>query len=163
MDTFGLVTERALATPGTAADQLAALLRAVAALAVDRREITALWRWEGRHLADADRTKIRHRGAELIAQWAIALRDVRPTLAAADAELLGWATLSVYGSVSVHHVSPPRRRFEELLARLATAVTSWEVPAGDASRCRSVGRGDQTGRAGSAAHPGSRAPAARSC
>jgi AcrR family transcriptional regulator len=128
MDTFGLVTERALATPGTPADQLTALLKAVAALAVDRREITALWRWQGQHLADADRTKIRHRGSELIAQWGIALRDVRPGLAPADAELLGWATLSVYGSVSVHHVNPPRRRFEELLARLAAAVTSWEVP-----------------------------------
>jgi AcrR family transcriptional regulator len=126
MDTFGLVAEQALATAGTPADQLAALLRAVAALAVDRREITALWRWEGRHLAEADRAKIRHRGAELISQWAIALCDVRPTLSAADAELLGWATLSVYGSVSVHHVNPPRRRFEELLTRLASAVTSWE-------------------------------------
>lgn len=131
MDTFGLVTERALATPGTPADQLTALLRAVAELAVDRREITALWRWEGRHLADADRSKIRHRGAELIAQWGIALRDARPDLTLADAELLGWATLSVYGSVSVHHTSLPRRRFEELLARLAAAVTSWEVPDDD--------------------------------
>ena len=133
MDTFGLVTERALATPGTPAEQLDALLRAVAALAVDRREITALWRWEGRNLAEADRTKIRHRGAELISQWAIAMRDARPDLTPADTELLGWATLSVYGSVSVHHVNPPRRRFEELLARLAAAVTAWEVPAGDAS------------------------------
>ncbi len=131
MDTFGLVTERALATPGTASEQLTALLRAVAALAVDRREITALWRWEGRHLAEADRSKIRHRGAELIAQWGIALRDARPDLSPADAELLGWATLSVYGSVSVHHVSPPRRRFEELLTRLAAAVTAWAVPSGD--------------------------------
>jgi AcrR family transcriptional regulator len=131
MDTFGLVTERALATPGTPADQLTALLRAVAALAVDRREITALWRWEGRHLAEADRSKIRHRGAELIAQWGIALRDVRPDLSLDGAELLGWATLSVYGSVSVHHVSPPRRRFEELLARLAAAVTAWTPPEGD--------------------------------
>lgn len=130
MDTFGLVTEQALATPGTPSDQLAALLRAVAALAVDRREITALWRWEGRHLAGADRSKIRHRGAEVISQWAIALRDVRPALSPADAELLGWATLSVYGSVSVHHVNAPRRRFEELLARLAGAVMSWEVPGG---------------------------------
>ena len=127
MDTFGLVTERALAKPGTPAEQLDALLRAVAALAVDRREITALWRWEGRNLAEADRTKIRHRGAELISQWAIALCDVRPALSAADAELLGWATLSVYGSVSVHHVNPPRRRFEELLTRLAAAVTSWQA------------------------------------
>jgi len=131
MDTFCLVTERALATPGTPAEQLAALLRAVAELAVDRREITALWRWQGRHLADADRAKIRHRGAELIAQWGIALRDARPQLAPADAELLGWAVLSVYGSVAVHHTSLPRKRFEELLTRLATAVTSWDVPVVD--------------------------------
>jgi AcrR family transcriptional regulator len=131
MDTFGLVTERALTTQGTPREQLTALLRAVAALAVDRREVTALWRWEGRHLAEADRTKIRHRGAELIAQWGIALRDVRPALSLADAELLGWATLSVYGSVSVHHVSPPRRRFEELLTGLAAAVTQWTATPGD--------------------------------
>lgn len=128
MDTFGLVTEEALAEPGTPAEQLAGLLRAMAALAVDRREVTALWRWEGRHLAAADRAKIRHRGAELMAQWGIALRDVRDDLGLADAELLCWATLSVYGSVSVHHVSPPRRRFEELLVSLASAVTSWPVP-----------------------------------
>lgn len=131
MDTFGLVTERALATPGTAADQLSALLRAVAELAVDRREITALWRWEGRHLAEADRTKIRHRGAELMAQWGIALRDARPELAKSDAELLCWATLSVYGSLSDHHTSPPRRRFEDLLVTLATAITAWRIPDGD--------------------------------
>jgi len=128
MDTFGLATEGALATAGTPADQLSALLRTVAELAVDRREITALWRWEGRHLAEADRTKIRHRGAELIAQWGIALRDVRPELSPADAELLGWATLSVYGSLSDHHVSPPRRRFEDLMVSLAAAVTEWRVP-----------------------------------
>lgn len=131
MDSFGLVTEQALATPGTPADQLNALLRAVAALAVDRREVTALWRWEGRHLAEADRTKIRHRGAELMAQWGIALRDVRPDLPRSDAELLCWATLSVYGSLSDHRVSPPRKRFEDLLVRLATAVLEWQVPEGD--------------------------------
>lgn len=152
MDTFGLVTERALATPGAPADQVTALLRAVAALAVDRREITALWRWEGRHLAEADRSKIRHRGAELISQWAIALCDERPSLSAGDAELLGWATLSVYGSVSVHHVSPPRRRFEELLARLAAAVTSWEsssLPALELLSGTLPGKQPQPGVAGS--------------
>lgn len=128
MDTFGLVTEEALAEPGTADEQLAALLAAMAALAVDRREITALWRWEGRHLAQADQAKIRQRGGELMAQWGIAVRDARPELSPADADLLCWAALSVYGSVSVHHVSPPRRRFEELLAGLADAVLRWPVP-----------------------------------
>jgi AcrR family transcriptional regulator len=130
MDTFGLVTEEALAQPGTADEQLASLLAAMAALAVDRREITALWRWEGRHLAQADQAKIRQRGGELMAQWGIAVRDARPELSPADADLLCWAALSVYGSVSVHHVSPPRRRFEELLAGMADAVLRWPVPSG---------------------------------
>jgi AcrR family transcriptional regulator len=135
MDVFGLVTEEALAEPGTPDEQLAALLRAVAALAVERREVTALWRWEGRHLDRADQAKIRHRGGELMAQWGIALRDGRPDLPTDEAELLCWAALSVFGSVSLHHVSLPRRRFEALLAALARAVLDWpgltgaEVPA----------------------------------
>lgn len=133
MDVFGLVTEEALAEPGTAAEQLSGLLRAVAELAVKRREVTALWRWEGRHLDPADQAKIRHRGGELMAQWGIALRDVRPELATRDAELLCWAALSVFGSVSVHHVSLPRRRFEALLAALAQAVLDWPGLAGEAS------------------------------
>ncbi|HEY0454290.1 TetR/AcrR family transcriptional regulator [Actinophytocola sp.] len=122
MDVFGLVTEEALAEPGTAEEQLDTLLRAVAALAVDRREVTAIWRWEGRHLDRADQAKIRHRGTELMAQWGIALRDARPDLPKAEAELLCWAALSVFGSVSVHHVSLPRKRFEARLAGLARAV-----------------------------------------
>ncbi|MCT2583855.1 TetR/AcrR family transcriptional regulator [Actinophytocola sp. S1-96] len=130
MDVFGLVTEEALAEPGTPNEQLDALLRAVAALAVDRREVTALWRWEGRHLDRADQTKIRHRGGDLMARWGVTLRDARPDLSPADAELLCWAALSVFGSVSVHHVSPPRRRFEALLATLGRAVLDWPVPAG---------------------------------
>lgn len=129
LDVFGLVTEEALAEPGTPAEQLEALRRAIAALAVDRREITALWRWEGRHLDPADQTKIRHRGGELMAQWGIALRDARPGLSQADAALLCWAALSVFGSVSVHHASLPRRRFEARLAELAAAVLAWMPPA----------------------------------
>ena len=95
---------------------------------MDRREVTALWRWEGRHLDRADQAKIRHRGSELMAQWGIALRDARADLPKADAELLCWAALSVFGSVSVHHVSLPRRRFEACLAELAAAVLAWVPP-----------------------------------
>jgi AcrR family transcriptional regulator len=129
MDVFGLVTEEAMAAPGTPAEQLDGLLRAVAALAVDRREVTALWRWEGRHLDPADQAKIRRRGGELMARWGLALRDARPDLGKADAELLCWTALSVFGSVSVHHVSLPRRRFEACLAELAAAVLAWVPPA----------------------------------
>jgi AcrR family transcriptional regulator len=130
MEVFGLVTKDALARPGTPAERLDRLLHAVATLTIDRREVTALWRWEGRHLDRGDQTEIRQRGGELMAQWNIVLRDARPELSKADAELLCWAALSVFGSVSVHHVSLPWRRFEGCLAELAAAVLAWVPPAG---------------------------------
>ena len=63
-------------------------------------------------------------------RWSAALRAARPDLAPAEADLLCWAALSVFGSVSVHRLSLPRRRFEELLTCLATRVLrSSAVPA----------------------------------
>jgi AcrR family transcriptional regulator len=118
LDLFGLVTDEALARE----KPLHALVDAVSALAVERREVTALWRWQGRYLDKAEQTKIRKRGAELMGDWVSALRDTRPALALDDAELLAWASLSVFGSVADHHVSLPKRRFEQLLGRLACAV-----------------------------------------
>jgi AcrR family transcriptional regulator len=118
LDLFGLVTDEALAQD----EPLPALVEAVSALAVERREVSALWRWQGRHLDSADQVKIRKRGAELIGDWVSALREARPDLALADAELLCWAALSVFGSVADHHVTLPRRRFEQVLGRLACAV-----------------------------------------
>jgi AcrR family transcriptional regulator len=123
LDAFSLVTEEALAPQEDGpAEALDRLLAAVAALAVERRESTALWRWQGSHLDQADQVKIRRRGAEIMEQWVLALRDARLELAPDEAELLCWAALSVFGSVAVHHVNLPRRRFERLLAVLAGAV-----------------------------------------
>jgi AcrR family transcriptional regulator len=143
LDLFGLVTDQALAKE----KPLHALVDAVSALAVERREVTALWRWQGRHLDKADQVKIRKRGSELMDDWTSALRDTRPMLSIEDAELLSWAALSVFGSVADHHVSLPRRRFEQLLGRLACAVfrsepvvstpssvQEWQRPAAPASR-----------------------------
>ncbi|TCO52394.1 TetR/AcrR family transcriptional regulator [Actinocrispum wychmicini] len=118
LDRFGLVTDQALARD----KPLHALVEAVSALAVERREVTALWRWQGRHLDRADRAKIRKAGAELMDHWVSALLDARPTLMHDDAELLCWAALSVFGSVADHHVTLPKRRFEQLLGRLACSV-----------------------------------------
>ena len=54
LDVFGKVSSTALATGG-----VPELFAAVAGLAVERREITALWRWEGAHLARDERAAIR--------------------------------------------------------------------------------------------------------
>jgi AcrR family transcriptional regulator len=123
LDAFGQVTEEALADPADdPKGRVERLLRAVAALAVERREVTALWRWQATHLDKPERVQLRSRSADILGRWAVALRATRDTLAAEEAELLCWAALSVFGSVSVHHLSLPRRRFEELLTCLATQV-----------------------------------------
>ena len=74
LDKFGLVTDEALARD----KPLHSLVEAVSALAVERREVTALWRWQGRHLDKADQIKIRKRGSELMGDWTSALRETRP-------------------------------------------------------------------------------------
>ena len=89
----------ALESPG----QIPALLGRLAAASVERRDIAALWRWEGRHLSPEDEREIAKRSSAILADWAKMLLTVRPQLAADDAELLCWAALSVFGSVSVHH------------------------------------------------------------
>ena len=117
LEVFGEVSSSALAS-----GEAGRLFEAVASLAVERRQITALWRWQGFHLGSEDQAAIRRAGARIIEGWSVALRSARPEVAPEDADLLCWAALSVFGSISVHHLSVPRKRFEHLLAWLATSV-----------------------------------------
>ncbi|NIH87391.1 TetR/AcrR family transcriptional regulator [Amycolatopsis granulosa] len=108
--------------------QVDRLLRGIAEASVERRDVAALWRWEGRHLAPADQREIGRRSAALLAAWAKELMNVRDDLEPADAELLCWAAMSVFGSVSVHRTSVARKRFAELLAALARRVLDVRLP-----------------------------------
>ncbi|MGC7099417.1 TetR/AcrR family transcriptional regulator [Amycolatopsis lurida] len=129
IDDMEAATARAVsdsAVPGP--EQIEALLTCLAGQAVERREIAALWRWEGRHLPRDDRREIRRRSGEVLASWAKSLQLVRPDLTPEDAELLCWAGLSVFGSVSVHHTSVAKRRFAQLLVELARRVLHTELP-----------------------------------
>ncbi|WP_072476557.1 TetR/AcrR family transcriptional regulator [Amycolatopsis australiensis] len=121
-------TAEALSDAVPPADQLEQLLGLLATQAVERREIAALWRWEGRHLPKEDQREIARRSALALTAWSKALLARRPELAAEDAELLCWAALSVFGSVSVHHTSVARRRFAQLLVDLALDVLDTTLP-----------------------------------
>lgn len=126
------VTRNAIDPPqAPAPQQVENLLAALAELAVERRELAALWRWEGAQLSRDDQADIRSQSAELLGAWRGALRGIRPELSDADAELLCWAALSVFGSVAVHRSSVPKRRFEHLLAGLARQVLHTELPPRD--------------------------------
>jgi AcrR family transcriptional regulator len=108
--------------------QISALLSGLATEAVERREIAALWRWEGKHLPKEDQREIRRRSSAVLAAWTKALLAHRPELEPEAAELLCWAGLSVFGSVSVHHTTVAKRRFIELLVQLAQAVLHATLP-----------------------------------
>ncbi|MFC4004134.1 TetR/AcrR family transcriptional regulator [Prauserella oleivorans] len=112
-------------------EQIRTLLTRLAAKSVERREVAALWRWEGRHLDPDSQRAIRERSTAMLATWAKVLMRVRPDLPPDDAELLCWAGLSVFGSVSVHRTSVAKRRFEQLLVDIALRVLHADLPEHD--------------------------------
>lgn len=110
------------------AAKLTALATAMGQLSVQRRDITALWRWQSGHLDRAERVRVRERGAALIARWVDLLRLARPELAEADADVLCLAALSVFGSVADYRPTLPKARLAELLAELAGVVLTARIP-----------------------------------
>jgi AcrR family transcriptional regulator len=129
MDTLVAVADEACVTFADKPEKaLRSIVERQAELSVAHRDISALWRWQGMHLADADREQLRKRGGAMLGQWSRLLVRVRPGLSPADADLLCWAAFSIFGSVAVHHASLPRRRFEQLLVTLADAVLSAAPP-----------------------------------
>ncbi|EHY88683.1 TetR/AcrR family transcriptional regulator [Saccharomonospora azurea] len=124
-----LATEAALDERRTESyESIRELLTGLAARSVERRDVAALWRWEGRHLDAESQQQIRRRSTAMLAAWARVLQRKRPELSDDDAELLCWATLSVFGSVSVHRTTLPKRRFTDLLTSLALRVLHAELP-----------------------------------
>jgi AcrR family transcriptional regulator len=111
-----------------------ALLELLAGRSVERREVAALWRWEGRHLDAESQRAVRGRSTAMITTWAKVLMRMRPELGADDAELLCWSGLSVFGSVSVHHTSLAKRRFVPLLVDIALRVLHVRLPEPDATQ-----------------------------
>jgi AcrR family transcriptional regulator len=129
IDDIEAATAEALATVDVPVPaQISALLSGLATEAVERREVAALWRWEGKHLPKEDQREIRRRSSAVLAAWTKALLVHRPELRLEDAELLCWAGLSVFGSVSVHHTTVAKRRFIQLLAQLAQRVLHATLP-----------------------------------
>lgn len=128
------------AGPASAAERLDVLLRSLAQLSVERRELGALWRREGRSLPTPDRAELALRLSQAMRFGVDVVKQTRPELPADDAALLCAATLSVFASISDHHASLPKARFERLLHSMAvTIVTSDVVPASGAAPPASPG------------------------
>lgn len=151
-----------LPSGGSPTARLAVLLGALAELAVARRDASVLWQREGQHLDPAVLRPGREELNRAVRQWAAVLREVRPELSEADADLLCWSALSVYGSISTYHVSPAEVELDRLLPKLAGAVLRCTAvpgelpgaPAGSAGPASGGGPASGAGPADrAAAHP----------
>lgn len=137
-----LVTTTQLSPDGSdtpAPDQVEGMLAGLAQLSVERRDISALWRWERRNLSAEAQREVRKRSSELVAGWTRTLLAMRPELTESDAALLCWASLSVFGSVAVHSTRIGRRRYVELLTDAARAVLHATLPGAEPMRRSSDG------------------------
>lgn len=147
VDAFAAAADQAFGTAGAPAERLRALHVRLAELSVEHRETLALWRWQGRHLEPRDQAAVVQRAGAVMERWTAELRAARPELAGGDAALLCWAAMSVFGSVSVHHVRLPRGRTTRLLAGIAdTVLATPELPVGDLPVAPAVPAGEPTRR-----------------
>ncbi|MEU5397856.1 TetR/AcrR family transcriptional regulator [Streptomyces sp. NPDC005963] len=111
-----------IAATAQAAPDLDAYLRASATRSVDRRGAAVLWQREARHLPEASREELRRMLSDIAGRVGALVEEARPELSPSDRELIAWCVVSVFGSISGHRVSLPRRRFEQLLYELGNVV-----------------------------------------
>lgn len=115
-----------IAAACAAAPDLDTYLATASAQSLERRGAAVLWQREARHLPEEQRERERHELSAAAASIGKLIGAERPGLPAADRTLLAWAVLSVFGSLSWHRTSLPRRRFEEVMLRLAGAAARCE-------------------------------------
>jgi AcrR family transcriptional regulator len=136
LDELAEAVDRAAAAaaelPNGLVDGPRALAEALAAVALERRELGTLWQRDARLLPAGQRAELRRtlRGA-VQAAGRLLLRG-RPELTPAQAESLVWSALSVSASLSYHTFAPPRR----LLAQVLRAVLDEAQVGGAPDRIR---------------------------
>lgn len=101
-------------------------LRSLAALVASPERLLAVWERQSRYLDDTQRDAVRAREVKVVTDLALLLRAARPDLGEADAQLAARAVLGVLGSPLKRRLRLSRRRHEQLVLRLASAVASCE-------------------------------------
>jgi len=118
----------ALEGPGTPHERLDGVLAALARLAVERRDVGALYQWEGRYLTPEHRAEFMADLSDLVRSVAAVLREERPDLSPFAARLLTRAAFSALGSPATHRAALNRARGEHLLRRAGWALLGTAPP-----------------------------------
>lgn len=119
------------ADDAAAEDPQLVLHRLIASLidtAMANRESGGLYRWEGRYLRGDDQATLISQMRTVHQRIQRPLRAIRPELTARQRWTLSTAVLSVVGSIVDHRAKLPAIQVRALLADLADAVLSAELP-----------------------------------
>lgn len=110
------------------AGRLQSVVAAVARLVFERRRSFRLYQRERRYLEPADRADLMGSIADLLGRIARLLRELRPELAPAQADVLCRAAFSALASLSTHRVSAGARAVERTLRAIARGVLCCSLP-----------------------------------
>lgn len=98
------------------------LVRALAVFAAERQGLGALWQRESRHLEERQRAQIWRNARNTMADLVPLVGARRPDLDEADIALVTLAVLGVFTVRRGSRQAPAKRRYEQVLVRLAQAV-----------------------------------------
>ncbi|MCV7260054.1 TetR family transcriptional regulator [Mycobacterium shimoidei] len=101
-----------------AVDTSADIAETLAGVILQRRSVGVLWRREARYLTAQGRRRLRTIARRIGQRLAAHIRQLRPNLGSAEADLLAWCALGVANSVSFHRLSLPEPAFTALLSEL---------------------------------------------
>lgn len=103
------------------------LVRWMAEVGLDHRELGVLWQREGRNLDELDQRILRDELTALTGGLAGYLMQARPDLDAAQADFLAWCAMGTLVSVGFHSLVLRRDRYIDLLSSIVDTVLTTEL------------------------------------
>src|SRR5262245_8591590 len=110
------------------ADTLSLLIAALTDTALANRESGGLYRWEARYLRGDDQTTLDGQVRTVNRRIQRPLMAIRPQLTSRQRWILSSSMLSVIGSIVDHHAKLPAIQIRAVLAEVATAISTAELP-----------------------------------
>lgn len=110
------------------AETLQRLISAVTDTALANRESGGLYRWEARYLHGDDQTTLNGQMRTVNRRIQLPLKALRPGLSSRQRWMLSSSMLSVIGSIVDHHAKLPAMHIRVVLAEIATAISTADVP-----------------------------------